>query len=66
MSDKEQRQRDENLEKIKESVTVTERDNADKRADAENFKIKYERLKSYRDQNKKVNENLFLPSKLKF
>lgn len=56
MSDREQRYRDDHLDRIKESAVVTERDNHDRQTDAEKFRAKFEVLKSFRDENKKLME----------
>ena len=54
MFDKDRKAKDDYDEKIKESIIVTERDNMDKKQDAERFLARFERLKGYRDENKKV------------
>lgn len=59
MSDRDQKFRDEHKSKIEESVIVTERDNSDKRDDAEKFQAKFQLLKSYRDINKQEMEMLW-------
>ena len=69
MSDKERKAKDDYEERIKESMVVTERDNMDKKQDAERFLARFERLKGYRDENKKVSiafNNLLISKILRF
>ena len=56
MSDRDETLRRAFIDKIQESVVVSERDSRDRREDAEKFDKRFTLLKSYRDENKKVCE----------
>ena len=44
---------------VKESEMMSERDRLDKQEDFDKFQKRFERLKSYRDQNKQVRAEIF-------